>query len=112
MPARSERLYLCPEQDGEPCRVVRFPHWWDRPRFFDRFRNREVDTGHPAYVDLGFLLTPGEALTLHDESRAAYLQAHPDAGHELLARMDELREALGRSSWVVVGSYEWESGLE
>jgi hypothetical protein len=61
MPAYRERVYLCPDQNGQPVWIGEFPAWWDRGEFFKKYGDRCIGTGNPVYVDYGLLLTQSEA---------------------------------------------------
>ena len=110
MPARTEKLYVF--ATDQPNRVLRFPLWWDRRDFFEKFVGRGVDTGHPLYVDYAYLLTPGEALAFDKQSREAYIADPNRKLQHVAAEMDEFAPALKGARWVVVESTEWESGLD
>ena len=64
MPARTQRLYLFPARAGQPGQVMDFTLWWDRSGFFEKYGDRQIDTGHPLFVDYALLLTAGEANSL------------------------------------------------
>lgn len=118
MPARNERIYLCPREDGRPGWMMDFPVWWDRSGFFEKFGafdspgSRWFDTGNPWYVDYALLLTMGEAAAWDKGCRKAF--AHdPRSQHAKIAEaMLLLEERLVSAQWVIVESYEWESGLD
>ena len=112
MPARKERIYIFPEEEGQPGQVVRFPLWWDRNGFFEKYRDREIDTGHPIYVGYGILLTPGEALAWDKQCRLAYLSDLEGKHPNVMTDMKQMEAALKSAKWVIVESYEWESGLD
>ncbi len=112
MPARRERIYLCPNQNGQPGWIVDFPLWWNRGEFLENFGERQIDSGNPFYDNFGLLLTPGEALAWDRQCREAFAQdprSKQAAFIEAMSRWDQL---LKKASWVIVESYEWESGLE
>jgi hypothetical protein len=110
MPARAARLYLVPGEHAAPGRVVRFPVWWDAGEVFERFRSRAIDTGSPFREESGILLTVGEAIALDERARAAFVG---DPRRVALEReMADLAAALPALAWVVVESFEWESGLD
>jgi hypothetical protein len=112
MPARSERLYLYPDNVELPGRVMDFPVWWDRRAFFDTVGTRDVDLGSPFQVNYGLLLSPIETMEWDARCTKAF------AGDERIKlavvadEMRRLREVLPRTRWVIVESYEWESGLD
>jgi hypothetical protein len=112
MPATRERVYLCPAENGQPGWIVDFPLWWDRGEFFKKYSDRLVETGNPIYVDYGLLLTRWEAETWDQQCREAF---SADPRSKLPVVTEEMRrweEMLKASSWVIVESYEWESGME
>lgn len=91
---------------------MRFPVWWDRREFFNKFRNREIDTGNPIYVDYAYLLTPGEALVWDKTCREKFSGDSRRQKRNLESEMQQLEAALKKSKWVIVESSEWESGLD
>lgn len=112
MPARAERIYLIPSETNQPNQVMRFPLWWDRRGFFEKYGQRQIDLGHPLYVDYALLLTPGEAL---EWDKYCTEQFHPGSegiAPSIASDMQLLRSALHGAKWVIVESYEWESGLD
>ena len=112
MPARSERLYLFPAEDGQPGKVIGFPLWWDRREFFNKYGQREIDLGGPIYVDYALLLTQGEAIGWDDQCREQF--SHDPRSREpwFVSEMQRVGSALEKARWVIVESYEWESGLD
>jgi hypothetical protein len=111
MPARAERIYIYPDEVGQPGQVMRFPIWWDRRGFFEKYHDREIDTGHPIYVDYALLLTPGEALEWDKQCRAQSPAGWWSKTPKLQSDMRRLESALKNARWVIVESFEWESGL-
>jgi hypothetical protein len=112
MPAYRQGVYACPNQNGQPVRVLDFPLWWDRGEFFKKFGDRQIDSGNPTYVDYGLLLARSEALAWDRQCRQAFSQ---DPRREQTFVVKEMRlweTLLEGASWVIVESYEWESGLE
>ncbi len=112
MPAVRERVYFCPPLDGHPCRVEPFPLWWDRPAFFAKFGERRIDTGNPIYVDYGILLTQGEALAWDERCRQALTGDPRQRPVHMAEQLHRWQQLLSGALWVIVESYEWESGLE
>ena len=111
MPARTERLYIYPVEADQPGQVLPFPSWWDRRAFFEKFGDRQIDTGHPLYVDYGFLLTPGEALAWDKVCRTRAPANRWGQNPTSAADMQRLESVLKAARWVIVESSEWESGL-
>jgi hypothetical protein len=112
MPARAERIYLYAAEADQPNRVLDFPLWWDRSGFFEQYGDREIDTGHPIYVDYALLLTPGEALAWDKQCREKYDTDPASKRPHIVSGMQRLQSALQGARWVIVESYEWESGLD
>ena len=110
MPAYTERVYICPEVYGQPIQIVSFPLWWNRRALFKRYGSRQIDTGNPVYVDYGLLLSATEAYAFDAECRASFAQ-DPHASGQLEA-MKHWEALLSSARWIIVESYEWESGLE
>ena len=111
MPARTERLTIVPAEEGLPGQTMAFPLWWDRRGFFEKYREREVDTGNPFTVDYAFLLTAGEALEWDKQCRLQFLSDPGSLKPWIESGMQQLESALRMAKWVIVESYEWESGL-
>ena len=117
MPARDERIYLCPRDHGQPGWIMDFPAWWNRSGFLERYPfeqqgSRWFDTGNPAYVDYALLLTVPEAAAWDEQCRRAFATDPRSQDARISEAMRQLAARLDASSWVVVESYEWESGLE
>lgn len=111
MPARAERIYIYPAEESQPGQVMRFPIWWDRSGFFEKYHDREIDLDHPIYVDYALLLTPGEALEWDKRCRTQFFSNQRSENPKVLSDMQQLESALKKAKWVIVESYEWESGL-
>jgi hypothetical protein len=90
---------------------MRFPIWWDRRGFFEKYRDREIDTGHPIYVDYAYLLTAGEALEWDKQCRMQFFASRESWAPKVESDMRLVESALKNARWVIVESYEWESGL-
>lgn len=112
MPARTERIYLFPSDTNEPAQIVPFPIWWDRRGFFTKFRERELDTGNPIYVDYAFLLTMGEASVWDRICREQFVGDSHSQNRDFTADMQRFEAMLTKSRWVIVESSEWESGWD
>ena len=112
MPAYRERVHVCPAQNGQPGRIVEFPAWWDRGEFFKQYGDRQIDTGNPIYVDYGLLLTPGEANAWDRRCRETLAQDPRNHLPEAEEAMRQWETMLKGASWIIVESYEWESGME
>jgi hypothetical protein len=118
MPARCERLYLCPGENGQPVWIMDFPEWWDRTGFFGKYGSfdqqgsRWFDTGNPCYVDYALLLTIDEAAAWDKQCRVAFAGDPRNQDTGIMEAMQQVQVRLYTSRWVIVESYEWESGLE
>jgi hypothetical protein len=86
--------------------------WWDRGEFFKKYGNRQIDTGNPIYVDYGLLLTRWEAAAWDQQCREAFAQDPRNKQPVVVEAMHRWEEMLKAASWVIVESYEWESGME
>ncbi|MBP1659702.1 MAG: hypothetical protein H6P95_894 [Candidatus Aminicenantes bacterium] len=112
MPARSDRITVVPDRNGQPVRVLRFPAWWDRAAFIERFSDRELDTGNPIDWNLAWLLSAAEAAAWDDLCRAGLPKDPRGVDPLLLEEMGQLAALLRQGGWVIVESHEWESGLD
>jgi hypothetical protein len=112
MPARSERIYIFPDKDGDSGRIVEFPLWWDRGEFFNQYRQREVDTGSPFHLNLALLLTGWEARAWDKQCREKFSGDRRSEEPYFIAEMSLMESVLSKAGWVIVESYEWESGLD
>lgn len=112
MPAYRARVYVCPNQNGQPGWIVDFPEWWDQREFFTKYGDRQIDTGHPIYVDFGLLLTSWEAQAWDEQSRIAFAQRPRSREASVIQAMQHWVAMLKAASWVIVESYEWESGYD
>jgi hypothetical protein len=112
MPAYRERIYICPGENGQPAWILDFPIWWDRGAFFKKYGDRRIDTGNPFYVDYGLLLTGPEANAWDKLCREAFAGYPRSQEPHTLETMRRLESILRTASWVIVESFEWESGLD
>jgi hypothetical protein len=111
MPAYRERVTICPDQSGQPAWIMEFPLWWNRTEFFKKYTNRQFDTGNPVYVNYGLLLAGWEALAWDRHCRNQFI-LDPRSKEPIFAEaMQRWESLLATASWVIVESYEWESGL-
>ena len=111
MPAYRERVYICPAEDGNPGWIAEFPLWWDRTAFFEKYGARQLDTGNPFYVDNALLLAGWEAIAWDWECREKFASDPRSREPYFINAMRQLESRLNDASWVIVESYEWESGL-
>ncbi len=118
MPARCEHIYLCPRENGQPGWIMDFPAWWNRSCFFEKYGSFEqqgsrwFETGNPGYVDYALLLTMDEVVTWDRQCREAFARDPRSQDTGIIDAMQQLEAKLDASRWVIVESYEWESGLE
>lgn len=112
MPARAERLYIFPAEEGLPGQVMRFPLWWERSGLWKKYHDREIDLGDPVYVDYAFLLTAWEALAWDRECRSQFSSDPRSKNPGIVSDMQQFETVLKKAKWVIVESYEWESGLD
>jgi hypothetical protein len=112
MPAYRERIYICAGEDGRPLRVVDFPTGWNRRAFFQQYGQRRIDSGNPFYVDDGLLLSAGEAMAWHQRCKEALADDPEGRAEHIVGAMERLESMLKTASWIIVESYEWESGLD
>lgn len=112
MPARSERITIVPGKNGGAIRVLRFPSWWDRAAFFEAFKAREIDTGNPIDWNLAWLLSAAEAAAWNEQCPAALSSTQLAVSRDVQEEMGQLGTLLRDAAWVIIESYEWESGLD
>ncbi len=112
MPAYRERIYICPGENGQPAWILDFPLWWDRGAFFKKYGDRKIDTGNPFSVDYGLLLTGGEAKAWNRRCKEALAGDPRSQEPHVVEAMGRLESILRTASWVIVESFEWESGLD
>jgi hypothetical protein len=112
MPAYRERVYICPDQNGRPGWVLEFPLWWNRAEFFKTYGSRQFDTGHPTYVDYALLLTGWEARAWDERCREEFARDPRGQQPSVVEALRRWESMLSAASWVIVESYEWESGME
>ncbi len=112
MPARSEQLFIFPRENGQPVRIIRFPVWWDRNEFFKSYTHREIDLGNPVDANFVWVLTSEEALAWNRLCAGRFSDSLVGRETKAVEDMVELEAALKDARWVIVESYEWESGLD
>ncbi len=111
MPAYRQRVYICPDQNGQPGWIMEFPIWWNQPEFFMKYRDRQFDTGNPIYVDYALLLTGWEAAAWDTHCREQFAQDPRSKEPFFVEALQRWEAMLKAASWVIVESSEWESGL-
>lgn len=110
MPARAERIHLYSEIPDQPNRTIDFPAWWNRSHFFFKFGDREYDTGNPIDVNYAYKLTSEEALAFDEYCRK---RAYPNPKRIrplVKINIENFIEDIKTAKWVIIESYEWESG--
>jgi hypothetical protein len=112
MPAYRERVYVCPAQNGQPGWIMDFPVWWNRSAFLEKFGGRQIDTGDPLRVNYALLLAVWEAKAWDEQCRKQFAQDPRSRSEFILEAMRQWESMLEAASWIIVESYEWESGLE
>jgi hypothetical protein len=111
MPARTERIIVVPAGNGQPVRIMRFPFWWDRAAFIEKFKDRELDTGNPIDWNLAWLLSAAEAAVWNEQGLAEFAKDPKSGDPNVQAEMRQFGSLLRQAAWVIVESNEWESGL-
>ena len=112
MPARAERIHLYSAIPNIPNRIIDFPAWWDRRLFFDQFGERQHETANQFDVNYSYKLTAEEAL--HFDTVCQKL-AYPNPGdiRPLVQNLiNDFRSMVVDCKWVIIESYEWESGFD
>ena len=112
MPAYRERVYICPDQDGQPIWIGDFPLWWDRAAFFTKYAVRRIEIESLSYIDYAFLLSKWEAYAWDEQARKAFSQDPRSQNPYIMKLMDEWIKLFVTAKWIIVESYEWESGLD
>ena len=112
MPAVAYRIYVCPQNDGQPALVMRMPLWWDYRELFQTYRERCIQIESLAYDDSAFLMTNWEALVFDRRCREQFAANPRSSEPFFVEQMDRLKSALSDAKWVIVEAYEWESGLD
>ena len=108
MPARKEKVITYNREENFK---FDFPVWWNRANFFLKFDDRKVDTNHPLYVNYAYLLMPGEAISFNKDCKAQFASKQIDQPNQVRVDMEGIEAILKKSHWVIVESYEWESGM-
>ena len=112
MPARSERLFIVPNENGQPARIMRFPAWWNRDEFFKKYSHREIDLGNPIDANFAWLFTSAEAIAWNKKCAEQFSPTSITGKTNVEEDMKQMESVLMNASWVIVESYEWESGLD
>lgn len=112
MPARSERIYIFPYRSGDPGLTMPFPYWWNRSEFIKRYREREIDLGNPIDANFVWVLNSAEAVAWNEECVKRFTSDPLSQNPQVIEKQYELEDALMQSQWLLVESYEWESGFD
>lgn len=86
--------------------------WWNRSEFFQNYGARQIDTGNPIDVSYALLLTAYEASTWDEHWRGQFAQDPRSQTSFVVDAMRQWESRLNTARWVIVKSYEWESGME
>ena len=112
MPARKERIFLYPRGSNQLAKVIDFPLWWDRREFLGKYKDRQVEEFHPVYVNYAMLLTVGEAMSYDKQCQEKYYANTSSLKSHMVIAIKRFKADLKQTKWVIVESYEWESGLD
>ena len=107
----SRENFNLPHGKWAPVWIEDFPFWWDRNAFFKKYNPREIDTMNPTYVDYGLLLTGSEAIEWNRRCIEQFSIDPRSKETYFFEAVKNLEQLLRSASWVIVESYEWESGL-
>ncbi len=114
-------VWVVPKEAGSACAIFRGPSWWGpetlAPEHLDLYVERYIDTNNPVWMDSVRLFTAEEALAIDKSAREgqrAYYRKAFGRGlrRDEIKEMARFRRALKQAVWVVVYTYEWESGLD
>ena len=78
----------------------------------NKYRQREVDTGSPFYLNFALLLTGWEARAWDQQCRENFSGDRRSGEPYFIAEMFLVESVLSKAGWVIVESNEWESGLD
>jgi hypothetical protein len=112
MPARAERIYIFPCKNGYPGWIMPFPYWWKRSEFINRFQKREIDLGNRIDANFVWVLYSAEAVAWNEECVKSFSSDPLSNKEHVIEEQSKLEEMLRQSQWLLVESYEWESGDE
>ena len=114
------QVWVVPKEEGSACAIFRGPGWWTpdtlSPEHLALYAERHIDTQNPLWMDSVRLFTAEEALAMDRVARErlrAYYRKVWKRGlrRQEIQEMARFRRALKQALWVVVYTYEWESGL-
>ena len=113
-------VWVVPREAGRACAIFRGPSWWNSdtlpPEHLALYAERYIDTQNPFWMDSVRLFTAEEALAMDRAAREGLRAYYRNVLGRGLSRhqireMARFRRALKQALWVVVYTYEWESGL-
>ena len=110
MPSRNERIFIYSAIPGQEDISLDFPAWWDRNTFFFRYGNRKHDTGNPIYVNYTYKLSREEAIEFDAFSVRKTYPVYKKISPLVKINIENFRAHLLDAKWVIIESYEWESG--
>lgn len=115
------RVWVVPREAGDACAIFQGPRWWDRdtlsPEHLNLYAERYIDTNNPFWLDSVRLFSGDEARAMDNVARERYrANCREFYGRGLrrseIQQMARFRRTLEQAVWVVVFTYEWESGLD
>lgn len=112
MPARAEKILIFPIESGQPAWIMWFPVWWDFAAFINTYHHREIDLRNPIDANYAWVLTSTEAIMWNENCTKHFSENQLNITPGVIEAMHQLEVALSQASWVIVESYEWESGLD
>lgn len=114
-------VWVVPKEAGDACAIFEGPWWWDQvtltPEYLDLYAARSIDTNNPFWMDSVRLFSGDEARAVDRVARERYrAYCREFYGRGLrrpeIQEMARFRRALKQAVWVVIYTYEWESGLD
>jgi hypothetical protein len=90
--------------------MMPFPYWWNRSEFIQRYQKRETDLGNPIDANFVWVLSSGDAVAWNEGCVESFSVDPLSKKPEVIEDQVKLKELLMQSQWVLVESYEWESG--
>jgi hypothetical protein len=92
--------------------MMPFPYWWSRGEFMNRYQKREIDLGNPIDANFVWVLNSAEAAAWNEECVKLFAGDPLSRNQQIVGDQRKLEDALKHSQWVLVESYEWESGMD
>jgi hypothetical protein len=112
VPARAERIYIVPSRNGEPCWIRPFPAWWNRSVFIQKYQHREINFENPIDANYVWVLNSAEATVWNEQSIKEFSQNPRSDMIDVIEDYHQMDSVLKKAWWLIVESYEWESGLD